>query len=174
MNKYVLKQLNVVPEGKEPWLSYNERSRLQHLFDAVPLSDEKKNVDNFAYLELYWFLTDIAGLNLPFDEATIHYNAFVLLRRGYKVESITDAEYAQLHRLMDGLETPDIDDAALYDTGGHRALYDYLSKGLGLSVREGRGPAWHRANDLVKHYESERMSKLKMRDKLSVCPETRP
>ncbi|OQY27048.1 MAG: hypothetical protein B6243_13445 [Anaerolineaceae bacterium 4572_5.2] len=128
MNKYVLKQLNVVPEGKEPWLSYNERSRLQHLFDAVPLSDEKKNVDNFAYLELYWFLTDIAGLNLPFDEAT----------------------------------------------GGHRALYDYLSKGLGLSVREGRGPAWHRANDLVKHYESERMSKLKMRDKLSVCPETRP
>jgi hypothetical protein len=162
MSKQALTQLNVVPEGKKPWLDYGDYLRLQRLFDALPLPDEETAENNFLYLELYWFLTDIAGLTLPFDEATIHYNAFVLLRRGYKTEAITDEEYAQLRRLMSGLEAPDIDDEILYDAGGHRALYNYLSKHLGLSVPKGRGPVWHRANRLLENYESRRANKLRV------------
>ena len=71
------------------------------------------------------------------------------------VENITQAEYEHLLTLMDGLEKPSIDDMDLYDTGGHRDLYSYLTKGMGLSVQPGRGPAWHRAEALIKKYETE-------------------
>ena len=56
---------------------------------------------------------------------------------------------------MVGLEQPGIDDTDLYETGGHRDLYNYLTKGMGLSVQPGRGPAWHRAQALIKKYEDE-------------------
>lgn len=56
---------------------------------------------------------------------------------------------------MDGLEQPTIDDTDLYDVGGHRELYNYLTKGMGISVQKGRGPAWHRANDLIEKFEAE-------------------
>lgn len=72
----------------------------------------------------------------------------------YRVETITAAEYQQLRRLMEGLEQPGIDDLDLYDTGGHRDLYNYLTKGIGLTVQRGRGPAWHRAKALIEKYET--------------------
>ncbi len=100
MSKQTLMQLNVVPEGKLPWLDYGNYLRLQRLFDALPLPDEEAAENSFLYPELYWFLTDIAGLTLPFDEATIHYNAFVLLRRGYKPErSITAMDTQKAKRI---------------------------------------------------------------------------
>jgi len=73
-----------------------------------------------------------------------------------KVESITDQEYHHLIQLMEGLNRPTQDDFDLYETGGHRELYDYLTKTMGLSVQKGRGPAWHRAQALIEKYELER------------------
>lgn len=71
------------------------------------------------------------------------------------VEDITQIEYEHLLKLMDGLEQPDVDDMDLYETGGHRDLYTYLTKSMGLSGQPGRGPAWHRAEALIRKYEVE-------------------
>jgi len=86
----------------------------------------------------------------------IHFNAFVLIRRGYKVEEITEKEYTDLLRLMNGIEQPDPDDMELHEFGGHRNLYDYLTTNLGVSVQKGRGPVWTRARRLVEGYEGRR------------------
>ncbi|MCB0174930.1 MAG: hypothetical protein KDJ97_30755 [Anaerolineae bacterium] len=153
MNKSELLQLNVIPEGKAAWLSYEQYLELKRLFEAVPLPSAEETTDNLAYLALHRFLSEIAGLQLAPDEAAIHFNAFALIRRGYKIEAITLEEYKQLRRLMAGLEQPDIDDVDLYETGGHHALYDYLTRGMGLTVQPGRGPAWHRAKVLIEKYE---------------------
>lgn len=75
--------------------------------------------------------------------------------QGYKVETITQAEYEHLRQLVEGLEQPSPDDLDLYETGGHRDLYNYLTQKMGLSVQRGRGPAWHRAQALLKKYEAE-------------------
>jgi hypothetical protein len=88
------------------------------------------------------------------NQATIHFNAFVLIQRGYKVEEITPTEYYDaLHRLMYGTEQLDTEDMTLHETGSHRALYDYLRKGSGVSVEAGRGLAWHRAKRLMEAFE---------------------
>ncbi len=158
MNKNEILQLNVLPAGKEPWLSYDDYLKLKRLFEATSLPQDEDITADSPYIYLHHFLTKVARLELPLHQATIHFNAFALIRRGYKVESITQAEYEHLRRLMNGLEQPDMDDLELYDTGGHRDLYNYLTKAMGLSVRNGRGPAWHRANDLLKKYEAENVS----------------
>lgn len=153
MNKAEVLQLNVIPEGRAAWLSYEQHLELKRLFEAVPLPVAEETTCNLAYLGLYRFLTEVVGLELALNEAAIHFNAFALIRRGYKIEAITLEEYEQLCRLMDGLEQPDIDDFDLYDTGGHRALYDYLTRRMGLPVQAGRGPAWYRAKALIDNYE---------------------
>jgi hypothetical protein len=155
MNKSVLHQLNVIPEGMAPWLTYDQYLRLKKLFEVTPFPVDGDKTDRPAYLDLYDFLTEMAGVTLPCAEAAIHYNAFVLIRRGYQVETITPDEYDQLRHLMVDLEVPDPDDFDLYETGGHRALYNYLTQGLGLSVQAGRGPVWQRANDLRRRYEAD-------------------
>lgn len=154
MNKAEVLQLNVIPEGKEAWLSYDQYLELKRLFEAVPLPATEGTTDNLRYIDLYRFLTEIAGLELPCNEASIHFNAFALIRRGYQVETITTEEYQQLCQLMQGLEQPGIDDSDLYSTGGHRELYNYLTQEMGLAVQQGRGPAWHRAKALIEKYES--------------------
>ena len=151
MNKLDLKALNVVPEGKAPWLSYENYTKLGQLFDRVDSPDHKTIDDNYA--ALYKFLVAVAGLELPATTASIHFNAFTLLRRGYKVEEITETEYKELIRLMDGLEQPDKNDMALYDTGGHRDLYNYLTGMMGLFVEAGRGPVWYRTQLLIESYQ---------------------
>ncbi|MCB0211613.1 MAG: hypothetical protein KDJ52_19910 [Anaerolineae bacterium] len=153
MNKAEILQLNVIPEGKAAWLSYEQYLELKRLFGAVPLPSAEETTDNFDYMALHRFLTEVAGLELALDEAAVHFNAFALIRRGYQVEAITLEEYEQLRRLTDGLEQPDSDDFDLYDTGGHRALYDYLTRRMGLPVQVGRGPAWYRAKALIDKYE---------------------
>ncbi len=154
MNKAEVLQLNVLPEGKEPWLSYDNYQELRRLFETMPLPSNESAAAGSQYIYLYRFLTKVAGLELPINEAAIHFNAFALIRRGYNVEEITQEECEHLLRLMDGLEQPEAGDTDLYDTGGHRELYNYLTKGMGLSVQKGRGPAWHRANALIKKYKA--------------------
>ena len=150
INKDQIKALNVVPEGTLPWLTYDQYVRLGDLFNAVRLpEDDQVGPD---YWPLQRFLSETAGLPELESEAAIHSNAFTLLRRGYQVEQITLAEYDDLVHLMDGIEEPDPSDMELHDTGDHRALYDYLTKQMGLSVRPGRGPAWHRAKALIDNY----------------------
>ena len=155
MNKRDILQHNVVPEGKKPWLSYDKYLELKRLFEAVPLPSQEDTTGDGRYLSLHRFLKEVAGLEVSKNEAAIHFNAFALIRRGYQVEDITLEEYERLLKLMDGLEKPHLDDMELYDTGGHRDLYTYLTKSMGLSVQPGRGPAWHRAEALIEKYEAE-------------------
>ena len=150
MNNQELLKLNVVPEGKEPWLDYEAYLKLGQLFDTVNPPDQTLIDHNYA--ALYHFLVTVAGLELPVETASIHFNAFTLLRRGYKVEEITETEYKALTRLMTGLEQPDKNDMDLYETGGHRDLYTYLTRMMGLFVQPGRGPAWYRAQALIERY----------------------
>lgn len=159
MNKEEFLQLNALPEGRAPWLSYDQYLELKRLFETVLLPTETTpatlHVVDYDYVKLHRFLTEIAGLDLPMSEPAIHYNAFALIRRGYKVEQITLTEYEALNRLLEGLEEPDMDDLDLHPTGGHRDLYTYLTQQMGISVQAGRGPAWHRAKMLLDHYEVE-------------------
>lgn len=158
MNKQDFLKLNVVPDGKAAWLSYENYVKLSQLFDGVNPPDQSVIDDNYA--ALYRFLVTVAGLKLPMDTASIHFNAFALLRRGYQVEEITEAEYLGLIGLMDGLEQPDKNDMELYDTGGHRDLYNYLTRQMGLSVEAGRGPVWYRAQALIEKYQTTLLKEL--------------
>ncbi len=88
------------------------------------------------------------------NESAIHFNAFALIRRGYKVEEITAEEYNKLLQLMANAQQADIEDLDLYEVGEHRNLYTYLTKQMGLSVKKGRGPVWHRAKALIDEYKS--------------------
>ena len=150
MNKQDFLKLNAVPEGKEAWLSYENYLELERLFEAVDLPGQGDLDDNYA--ALYDFLVRVAGLELPRSQAAIHANAFTLLRRGYKVEEINKTEYQNLVRLLDGLEQPAKTDMELYDFGGHRDLYNYLTQQMGLFVPPGRGPVWYRATALIEKY----------------------
>lgn len=149
-NKQDFLELNVVPEGQAAWLSYEDYRALERLFEAVDVPDPGKL--DLTYLALYDFLVRVAGLTLPRDKAAIHFNAFTLLRRGYKIEEITEREYRELLRLIDGLEQPHKTDLELHDTGRHRDLYNYLTKTMGLPVQAGRGPAWYRAQALIEKH----------------------
>jgi len=91
------------------------------------------------------------------NESAIHFNAFVLIRRGYQIEEITVEEYNQLLRLRDGVAEAHIDDMALYEFGGHRDLYNYLTNRMGLSVQKGRGLVWHRAKALIDKHEERQL-----------------
>lgn len=152
MNKQDVLKLNAVPDGKAPWLSYENYIKLGQLFDSVNPPDQ--NVMDENYTALYNFLVTVAKLKLPMDTAYIHFNAFALLRRGYKVEDITEAESLALVRLMAGLEQPDKNDMDLYDTGGHRDLYNYLTQQMGLWVEAGRGPVWYRTQSLIEKHQT--------------------
>ncbi len=150
MNKQDLLRLNVVPDGKAAWLSYEDYLELEQLFEAVELPGQNETDDR--YVALYDFLVKVAGLDVPNSQATIHANAFTLLRRGYRVEEISPTEYQNLVSLLDGLEQPAKTDMDLYEFGDHRALYNYLTKQMGLFVPPGRGPVWYRANTLIEKY----------------------
>lgn len=159
MNKQAVLELNAVPEGKAAWLTYENYLKLEQLFEAVDVPGHAEGAQSGSrldpnYAALYDFLVRVAGLTLrvPKSQAAIHFNAFTLLRRGYAVEEITAAEYKDLVRLLSGLEQPAKTDMDLYDFGGHRDLYNYLTKRMGLFVPPGRGPAWYRARDLVEKY----------------------
>ena len=153
MDKEALLKLNRVPDGTPAWLDYKAFRRLQGLFEALAPPEETDGLGDEDYFHMYVFLADVAGIEVPESQEAVHLNAFVLIRRGYKAEEITGPEYERLLELLDGTEEPDRDDMALHDFGDHRALYEYLSEGLGVYVEPGRGPVWCRARQLVEAYE---------------------
>ncbi len=153
MNKKTILQLNVLPEGKEAWLSYDQYQELKRVFEAVGLPSNEISIQDKAYFKLYNFLTDVAQLSVPMNEAALHFNAFALIRRGYEIEEIMPEDYEQLAKLTANTDPADIEDMVLHDFGGHRDLYNFLTSKMGLSVKPGRGPVWHRAKDLLNHYE---------------------
>lgn len=161
MNREEILKLNVIPDGKEAWLSYERYNELKALFEMVGVPSNDKNINDTHYIQLHHFLTNIAKLSVPLNEFAVHFNAFALIRRGYQIEEITEEEYNQLLSLINGIEEAHIDDMALYEFGGHRDLYNFLTKRMGLLVKKGRGPVWHRAKALVdKYVERQHGSKL--------------
>ncbi|OQY44376.1 MAG: hypothetical protein B6242_12840 [Anaerolineaceae bacterium 4572_78] len=159
MNKHNVLQFNVIPEGKKAWLNYKHYMELKVIFEAVDIPTSEIDITNNQYFQLYHFLTNIAKLVVPMNKVAIHFNAFALIRRGYKIEEITVEEYQKILTLMDGLETVNIDDTVLHDFGGHRNLYNHLTRNMGLFVKQGRGYVWHRAKDLVENHEKTYVSK---------------
>lgn len=153
MNKEEILQLNVLPDGQEAWLSYDQYQDLKRIFERVELPSTDQAIMDRSYFPLYEFLTKTAKLPVPRNELAIHVNAFTLIRRGYNIEDITAEEYRQLLQLMAEVDPTDREDMELYEYGGHRNLYTYLTKQMGLSVEKGRGPVWHRAKALVDKYE---------------------
>lgn len=154
MNKETILQLNVIPEGQQAWLTYDQYQQLKTIFESLPLPVDETGISHNRYFTLSDLLTNIAQLSVPMNEAALHLNAFTLIRRGYAIEEITAAEYAQLVDLMAHTDQADIDDMALYETGPHRDLYTFLTRKLGLSVKPGRGPVWHRAKALLDHHQA--------------------
>ncbi len=153
MNKKEILRLNAIPDGKDPWLSYDHYQKLKQIFESVKLPSNNKIIIDRQYFQLYGFLTNTAKLQVPMNQFAVHFNAFALIRRGYKIEEITYEEYNQLLQLMDALNPADIEDMELHEFGGHRNLYNYLTKKMGFSVKKGRGPVWHRAKSLIDKYE---------------------
>ncbi|MEM7029765.1 MAG: hypothetical protein AAF629_09380 [Chloroflexota bacterium] len=153
MNKEEILQLNVIPDGQEAWLNYDQVEDLKEIFDQVEIPSGDTHQINDGYLQLFDFLTNIADISVPLNEAAIHFNAFALIRRGYKVEDITSEEYQHLLRLMTDADQTHIDDMDLYVSGSHRDLYTYLTQNMGLPVKAGRGPVWHRTKALIEKYE---------------------
>jgi hypothetical protein len=154
MDKEQLLTLNAVPEGKEAWLNYQTYCTLQALFEQVDTPTSETEALSEAYLKLYTFLTQKADIRPAKTAPAIHFNAFTLLRRGYKVEEITAAEYQTLQALMTEAAEADLADMDLYAFGHHRDLYNYLRQKMGLFVEAGRGPVWHRAKVLLEKYET--------------------
>ena len=151
-----LKTLNYVPEGRAAWLNYAQHQKLRKLFETVPLPQPADHL-RMEYETLYTFLLEEAGLSqLPQHEPAVHYSAFVLMRRGYQAEEITDAEFHSLKELVAAAEQPDPDDMELHPVGHHRTLYTYLTKEMGLTVTPGRGPVWSRAKTLLDQHAAKK------------------
>ncbi len=85
MNKQHILSLKVIPDGQAPWLSYDHYLELKRLFESVALPSSDSHVVDSQYMQLYHFLTQIAGLQVPMNEAAIHFNTFALIRRGYQL-----------------------------------------------------------------------------------------
>ena len=156
----VVTTLNRVPNGVSAWLTYDEFRVLRSLYARLenPLTETAPLSMN--YVAMHEFLSRVAKLDIAETAASIHFNAFAMLRRGYKQEELTEAEYIKLRQLLEGAEEPDIDDMLLHDEGTHRAIYNYLTHGLAFSVAKGRGPAWHRAMRLVIAHEKRNANQL--------------
>ena len=154
MNKKDLLQLNVVPDNETAWLNYDQYQALIEMFERVKTPSDDTTILDVDYVQLYDFLTNTAKLQVPMNEPAIHFNAFTLIRRGYKIEEVTAEEYHQLLALMADVDRAEIADMNLAEYGGHRALYEYLTQRMGLSVKAGRGPVWHRAKALAEQYQA--------------------
>ena len=141
-------EMNVVPDGVEAWLSYSEYRQLQKRLGAISGDDPG------AYAALAHFLIETG--KLPLDMAAsdemIRINAYTLLKRGYKIEPLGRADYATLKELFLKAEPADVQDMDLHETGSHRALFEMLTRKLGLDVEAGRGPVWHRSKRLLNHH----------------------
>jgi len=149
--KKIVEELNRVKDGPA-WLSYTHYRKLVASFEAVSVPDDEPMTPE--YLALHEFLVDVAKLtDLPSTKRHTHFNAWALMRRGYKPEELTETEYKGLKALFEIAQPADEDDLELHEEGTHRAIYAYLTKAIGLDVVAGRGPVWHRARKLIEAYE---------------------
>ncbi len=87
MTQQELLQQNAVPEGKPAWLSHGQHNELRRLFEALPSPATQSAEAEIAYARMHHFLVEIAQVNVPDDKAAIHFNAFVLIRRGFRVDT---------------------------------------------------------------------------------------
>lgn len=161
---------NRVPDGKPAWLTYSQHRELKRLFESVNPDSDNALHTTAAFAKLQDFLLNVANVDVPDDDRAIHFNAFILLRRGYRVEAITEREYHRLSQLMEQAEQPDADDMKLHEAGTHRALYEYIKRQLGLDVEAGRGPAWYRAKRLMETYEESKTSPKPVQNRSKTGP----
>lgn len=159
MDKAALLELNRVPAGVPAWLDYKAFRTLQTLFEGLPAPSETDGLGEEGYLRLHDFLVEIAGLAVPETQASVHLNAFTLIRRGYRAEELTKAEFKGLQELLEGTEAPDPDDLERAEFGAQRALSAFLTAELNVYVEPGRGPVWQRANELVRQHELRRANR---------------
>ena len=165
----IVATLNRVPNGIAAWLTYDEYQVLRTLYAALENPHTETGPLSTNYVAMHSFLSYVAKLDVPETVPAIHFNAFAMLRRGYKQEELTEGEYGKLRRLLSEAERPDIDDMELHEEGTHRAIYNYLIRGLALSVARGRGPAWHRANKLVTAHEQRKSNPMLTSDSLPIA-----
>jgi hypothetical protein len=62
--------------AKNPGLNYESYLKLGQLFDAV--DPPNQSIIDSNYVALHNFLVAVAGLELPLETASIHFNAFTL------------------------------------------------------------------------------------------------
>ncbi len=64
MNKEEVLQLNVIPDGKEPWLSYDNYLELKKIFESVNVPSSNKDIVDSEYVQLDRFLRRVDYYNL--------------------------------------------------------------------------------------------------------------
>ena len=101
----VVTTLSCMPEGVPAWLTYDQHQVLKSLYATLENPLAEIGPLSLNYVSMHNFLARVAKLDVPETAASIHFNAFALLRRGYKQEELTEAEYNKLHSLMGRRET---------------------------------------------------------------------
>jgi len=126
-------------------LSFEAYRRLSDLIGFL------SNENPFTFGRLFEFITGAGGRALDdnVDNDTIRVAAYDLMARGYQVETLMRDEYEGLRDLYLVAEPASADDMELHDEGTHRAMYNFITRTLGLSVPAGRGPVYRRANKLL-------------------------
>jgi len=66
---------------------------------------------------------------------------------------ITPGERQRLGELLAAADYAHPDDPELFETGPHRALFNYLHQQMGIDVVAGRGPVYAKARELVGHFD---------------------
>ena len=166
--------LSCMPKGAPAWLTYDQYQILKSLYATLENPLTETGPLSLNYVSTHHFLSSVAKLDVPETTASIHFNAFALLRRGYKQEELTEAEYCKLHSLMERAEKPDIDDMDLHAEGTHRAIYNYLVRDLSLSVAKGRGPVWHRVKLLMVAHKKRQVNLMSQAIPLPPSPPSPP
>lgn len=145
-----LKERNLIPEGKAAWIPYQRHVELSILFEN---NIEYESVITTARIQE--IIAVSVGINTTgLSIAETMQNAWTLIRRGYLPENLSLNELDGLAQIFAEAEEADIEDMELHEEGSHRALYNYITKTLGLYVEAGRGPVWHRAKRLIDHDRS--------------------
>jgi len=136
------------PTNQIPYHRYRE---IAALFDQMKPPDAA--MMDVTYSRARDMVKASIGGDIPDDVRVIHQRVETLLQHGYAVEEVTPGEYAQLKALFDACVEADIDDTELHPEGSHRALYTYLTRGIGLFVEAARGATWHRAKVLIETHQ---------------------
>lgn len=123
-----------VPDGRAAWVHYLEYQAIGRAFDELT---DSTVADAVALVQR------VAGVELPSDFATVHFNLWALLRRGYWTPDMTSAQCERLRQILELTNpTDEDDDTPLAAEGSHRALYVFLVRELGERIPETRGAVY--------------------------------